>query len=475
MLLISSISLSFFIFPSAYNMFASQKKYSMRIFKFGGTSVETAERTRTVKDIINTTDQKIVVLSANGKATDWLDGIISALQKNNRVIFKNKLARLRQFYEGYIQNLFQTEMFQVEAIDQVNKILIDLEALAFHTMKEQFVKSIIAKGELISTALFSLFLDECSISHIELYAPDIIQKHEGGEVNLETTRIKLNQKMTQHPNYSLMIIQGFICSDHGGKLDNLGRGGSDYTATILGYASDAQEIQLWSDVDGFLSNDPGLVQNCFPLKQLSYYEAAELAYFGARILHPRSLFPAQNHDILLRLKNTLNPKAKGTLISSQTQKGNIKAVAGKDGITSITIHSGRMLMAYGFLKSLFQVFEVYKTPVDMVTTSEVSVSVTIDDKSNIDNILTDLRKMGEVEVRTNMSIVCVVGDQLTDNKGQVSRIFQTLDCIPVRMISYGASKNSITFLVDKNNKAQTMLSLQSLIPNLTMQNLSYVL
>jgi aspartate kinase len=447
----------------------------MLVYKFGGTSVGTAERTRIVRDIISGEEQKIVVLSANGKTTDWLVNLISGVQRNDPVLVNQELVRLHQFYENYINDLFQSEKHRLLAAQRINELLSGLDTLLFHLVNDDTKKWVIARGELISSVLFSIYLEESQIDCTELYAPDIIQKSEDGEVDLGITRSRFRQYLSERPDVRVVVTQGFICSNHEGKMDNMGRGGSDYSATIFGYAADAEGIQLWSDVDGFLNNDPGLVHDCIPLDHLSYNEAAELAYFGARILHPRSLFPAQQKNIPLLLKNTLNPQAKGTLISNKTQKGNIKAIAGKDGITSITVHSGRMLLAYGFLKRLFEIFEYLKTPVDMVTTSEVSVSATIDDNTHLNEILSELRNMGEVEVRTNMSIVCVVGDHLTENQGKVSQIFQSLSTIPVRMISYGAGKNSITVLVDMVDKANTLQSLQSLILNHTVQNLSYVL
>lgn len=445
----------------------------MQVYKFGGTSVGNAARVRAVKYIINDGQQKIVVLSANGKTTDQFVELITALENKN---FETAFAIREKLFDYYMH--FTTQLFtnpgMLETVQHFITItFIRIQSLFDQVITDRIKKEIIANGELISTQIFSMYLIESGLENTLLYAPGIIQKNADGQVDLETVKNNFQHWMEDNKQPGLIITQGFICKDQEGNIDNLGRGGSDYSASIFGVATASSQIQIWSDVDGFLCNDPGFVDTPPPLEKLSFDEAAELAYFGARVLHPSSLRPAKDAGIPVLLKNTYNPLAIGTVISNNTQQGRIKAVAAKDGITSITIHSGRMLLAYGFLKRIFEVFEKYKTPVDMVTTSEVSVSATIDDCTNLEGILSELSAIGQVEFRREQSIICIVGEQLTENRGEVSGIFMSIDKIPVRMISYGASKNSITFLVDSIEKKNTLIALQQLIPNQHKNNFAY--
>lgn len=445
----------------------------MQVYKFGGTSVGNAASLRIVKEIIDDGQQKIVVLSANGKTTDHYVELISALEHKNfdaAFIIRQKLI---EYYMHLTGELFES-LELLETIQHFFRIsFIRIQSLFDEVITENAKKEIIANGELISTQIFSLFLQEAGMENTLLNAPGIIQKNTDGQVEIDQTKIRFERWMEDNNYPGLIITQGFICTDHDGNIDNLGRGGSDYSASIFGVASQSSQIQIWSDVDGFLCNDPGFVDTPPPLEKLSFDEAAELAYFGARVLHPSSLRPAKDAGIPVLLKNTYNPSALGTIISNNTQQGRIKAVAAKDGITSITIHSGRMLLAYGFLKKIFEVFEHYKTSVDMVTTSEVSVSATIDDCVNLESILSELSAIGQVEFRREQSIICIVGEQLTENRGEVSGIFMSIDKIPVRMISYGASKNSITFLVDSSEKKNALIALQQLIPKQQQNKFTY--
>jgi aspartate kinase len=435
----------------------------MQIYKFGGTSLGSAESISAVKDIVNDGRQKILVLSANGKTTDGFVSIIDAVKNKD---FDSAFLQMGELYSYYFEltdKLFKTRQILIQVQHFINISFLEIQKFFDYPISRDIENQIIAFGELISTKLCSLYFAEAGIPNTQLHAPDIIVKKEDGQVDFERCYTNMQQVLNSESS-NLIITQGFICSNHNQGIDNLGRGGSDYSATIFGEAAQASVIQIWSDVDGFLNNDPGFVSGSLPLDHLSFDEAAELAYFGARVLHPTSLFPAKRAGIPVLLKNTFNPSAIGTLISNQKKDGGIKAVAAKDGITSITIHSGRMLLAYGFLKNIFEIFEAYQTPVDLVTTSEVSVSVTIDNTKNLEEILNDLSKMGEVEFNSKQSIICVVGDKLSEKRGHVARIFSEIDHIPIGMISYGAAKNSVTFLVDTENKIIALRALQNLLP-----------
>lgn len=446
----------------------------MQVYKFGGTSVGSSERIKAVRDIIDNGEPKVVVLSANGKTTDRYVELIRALEDKDFEAAFLIMQKLADYYRQITRGLFEHPGILKDVQHFITIALMRIQSFFdSRTITDTVKKEIIANGEIISTHIFSMYLIETGLENVLMYAPEIIQKNDHDQIDPALIKANFNKWMAANNDPPLVITQGFICNDHEGKTDNLGRGGSDYSASLLGVAAGAVLIQIWSDVDGFLSNDPGFVENPPPLQKLSFDEAAELAYFGARVLHPSSLRPAKDAGIPVLLKNTHNPPAVGTLISGHTQQGRIKAVAAKDGITSISIHSGRMLMAYGFLKKIFEVFESYKTAVDMVTTSEVSVSVTIDDCSNLEGIIAELSTFGQVEFRREQSIICIVGEQLTENRGEVAGIFTTLDKIPVRMISYGASKNSITFLVDSNDKKNALIALQQLIPNLSKNNFVY--
>jgi aspartate kinase len=444
----------------------------MQIYKFGGTSLGSAKSISTIKAIINNSEQKILVLSANGKTTDDYVSLVDALKNKDFDRAFMQMDKLYNYYFKLTDELFKTQHALSEVQHYIHVSLLEIKKLFDYPISREIENQIIAFGELISTKLCSLYFAEAGIRNTQLHAPDIIVKKEDGQVDYERCYTNMQQALESESS-NLIITQGFICRNNDGEIDNLGRGGSDYSATIFGEAARASVIQIWSDVDGFLNNDPGYVSDSYPLDHLSFDEAAELAYFGARVLHPTSLSPARRAGIPVLLKNTFNPSAKGTLISNQKKDGGIKAVAAKDGITSITIHSGRMLLAYGFLKNIFEIFEKYKTPVDMVTTSEVSVSVTIDNTKNLEEILNDLSQMGEVEFNSKQAIICVVGDKLSEKRGHVARIFSEIDHIPIGMISYGAAKNSITFLVDTENKTMALRALQNLLPTKTTNILQH--
>ena len=446
----------------------------MQVYKFGGTSVGSPQLIKSVKDIIDDDIEKIVVLSANGKITDKLVNLSYSFQ--NRDLDSARLIQheIKKYYLELYSGLFDTVFYSEKASTFLVGVFNQIDEIDIENYTREDHNWLLSRGEIISTNIFSLFLQENNIENATIPSLEIIQKNIDEQINAAQVAGRLNSFISNHDETDLFITQGFICSNYNGSVDNLGRGGSDYTASLLGQACNASVIQIWSDVDGFLNNDPGYIRNSKSLEYLSFDEAAELAYFGARVLHPTTLIPAKQSGIPVLLKNTHNPLSKGTVISDRIQSGEIKAVAAKDGIISITIHSGRMLMAYGFLAGGFRVFEKYKTPVDMVTTSEVSVAVTIDNASRLDKIIDELDKMGQVETTQNLSIVCIVGDNLTENQGNVSQIFSSLENIEIRMISYGAAKNSISILVDSHRKIRTLKALNNLLPHHKTKNFSHV-
>jgi aspartate kinase len=317
----------------------------------------------------------------------------------------------------------------------------------------------LAQGELLSTAMFHYYLEEIKIDSVLLPALNFMRINENEEPDMKYIEQNAASELAKYPASKLFITQGYICRNSFGEIDNLKRGGSDYTATIIGAAIRAEEIQIWTDIDGMHNNDPRIVKDTHPIAELSFDEAAELAYFGAKILHPTCILPAQVKNIPVRLLNTMQPDAKGTVITSKVSGDSIKAVAAKDGITAIKIKSGRMLLAYGFLRSVFEIFERYKTPIDMITTSEVAVSLTIDNTKNLDAIVKELKEFCTVEVDSDLTIICIVGSFTAEKEGYALKIFDALKNIPIRMISYGGSENNVSVLVDTKLKNDALVAL----------------
>ncbi len=276
---------------------------------------------------------------------------------------------------------------------------------------------------------------------------------------LSEIETRLSAILAQYPSTTLFITQGFICINPRNEIDNLKRGGSDYSASLIGAAVQASVVEIWTDIDGVHNNDPRIVQNTKPIAELSFDEAAELAYFGAKILHPSTVLPAKLKNIPVLLKNTINPTGKGTLISNKISGTGIKAIAAKDSVTVIKIKSGRMLLAYGFLRKVFEIFEKYKTPIDVITTSEVAISLTIDKEDYLAQIVDELKVLGAVEVDKNQTIVCIVGNMIAEEKGHALEVMQALDNISVRMISYGGSRHNMSIVIDSNNKEKALRSL----------------
>ena len=424
----------------------------MKVLKFGGTSLGKPDRMHHVESLItNDETPKLVVLSAVSGTTNALVKIDQALATDKKKEATLLIEDLYEYYQGFIQDLYQ----EPGALEK-GKMIIDehfnlIRSYADKTYQPQFEKDILAQGELLSTKLFTARLREKGIKVELLPALEFMSIDENQEPCIEEIERQLKALITTS-DVALFITQGYICLNDKGHIDNLKRGGSDYTASLIGAALKAEEVQIWTDIDGMHNNDPRIVEKTFPVSRLSFDEAAELSYFGAKILHPASIWPAQKYNIPVRLLNTMQPNAKGTFISKSTSEDEIKAIAAKDGIVAIKIKSSRMLLAYGFLRKVFEVFEKHRTPIDMITTSEVAVSLTIDDSTNLDKIHEDLKAFGKVEIDKDQTIICIVGAKVSENKGVVRKVFDSIDRIPIRMISFGGSKNNISFLIDTKFK-----------------------
>jgi len=427
--------------------------------KFGGTSVGNPDRMRALIPLINDNEEKIVVLSAMSGTTNSLVEISCLLYANKLDEASARNEELRAKYHKVVDDLYSTETVKKtghELIDSHFDYIGNFTTRVFTKLQE---KVILAQGELISTALFHLLLQEKGIKSILLPALNFMRIDKDGEPDYFYIEENIEREMKHHPSEKLIITQGFICRNAYGEIDNLKRGGSDFTASILGAALNVDEIQIWTDINGFHNNDPRYVENTSVIRELSFDEAAELAYFGAKILHPSSVNPARQKKIPVRLKNTMDPGDEGTLITSESTLADYKAVAAKDGISVLRIRSDRMLMAYGFLRKVFEIFEAYKTPIDMVTTSEVSVSITIDNSEYVNQIAIDLKELGKVEIEENQTIICIVGDFRIQRVGSAPEIFEALNTVPLKMISYGGSQNSISLLIDTKNKIEALKQL----------------
>ncbi|MFY0591741.1 aspartate kinase [Roseivirga sp.] len=432
----------------------------MQVLKFGGTSVGKPERMKAVAEIITRNDEpKIVVLSALSGTTNALVSIGQALASDKKEEATRQIAELKAHYEVFIKALLATDEKRSEAFEIIKEHFEFFSITLKISFNEALNRDILAQGELMSTKLFTLYLQEAGINAALLPALDFMRTNEEGEPNLERISADLTKKLKDFKGASLLITQGFICKNYRGEIDNLQRGGSDYTASLIGAAINASEIQIWTDIDGMHNNDPRVVDKTFPIAELSFDEAAELAYFGAKILHPASIWPAQKYSIPVKLLNTMQPDAKGTVISKSTNSDDVKALAAKDGITAIKVKSSRMLLAYGFLRKIFEIFEKYKTPIDMITTSEVAVSVTIDEDEHLEKIIAELSQLGQVEVDNGQTIICVVGNFVAERKGIVNKIFDALEEVPIRMISYGGSRHNISLLTDRVNKENSLKKL----------------
>jgi aspartate kinase len=428
----------------------------MKIMKFGGTSVGNPDRMKALIPLINDEERKIVVLSAMAGTTNSLVEITDLLYADNINEASLKNDELRSKYHKVTDELFTTDSFKKAGHDLIDSHFEYIRNFTLRVFTKLQEKAIIAQGELISTSLFHLLLQERNIRSVLLPALSFMRIDKDGEPDSFYIEENIERELKNHPSDNIIITQGFICRNAYGEIDNLKRGGSYFTASLIGAAICASEIQIWTDINGFHNNDPRFVENTRVIRELSFDEAAELAYFGAKILHPSSVNPAREKNIPVRLKNTMEPEDVGTLITSGSILQDYKAVAAKDGISVLRIRSDRMLMAYGFLRKVFEIFEAYRTPIDMITTSEVSVSITIDNSKFLKEISRDLKELGAVEVEENQTIVCVVGDFRTERTGSAPEIFEALNTIPLKMISYGGSPNSLSLLIDTSNKINAL-------------------
>lgn len=431
----------------------------MKVLKFGGTSVGSAERMKGVADIVVNDEPKIVVLSAMSGTTNSLVAIGDKLYADDKSGAKRAIADLEHKYFDTVQSLYTADEFKEKANLIIKEHFDFMKSFVVNVFNLFQERALLAQGELLSTKMFHLFLEERGVESALLPALDFMRINRDEEPDMEYIREHAAQEIDKREGIKLFITQGYICRNSFGEIDNLKRGGSDYTASIVGNAVNASEVQIWTDIDGMHNNDPRVVDKTKPVAKLSFDEAAELAYFGAKILHPQSIRPAAELGIPVKLLNTMDPKAKGTTISKETGEGLVKAIAAKDGITAIKIKSARMLLAYGFLRSVFEVFERFKTPIDMITTSEVAVSLTIDDTSNLDKIVSELEAFGIVEVDNDQSIVCIVGNMVSETEGVAINIFEALKNVPIRMISYGGSRHNVSLVVDGEYKQKALQSL----------------
>ena len=434
----------------------------MKVLKFGGTSVGSAQRIKNVANLILADgQQKIVVLSAMSGTTNTLLEISGYFRQQNPVGAADVINRLEQKYADTINELYVQDSNKQKAREVIREIFDYVRSFgnrAFTIFEE---RCIVAQGELMSTNLMNLYLLEQGVNVAFIPALEYMRIDKNAEPDFKYIEQHLKQQISANPDAQIYVTQGFICRNAYGEIDNLQRGGSDYSASIIGAAIRADEIQIWTDIDGMHNNDPRFVEGTQPVRNLNFDEAAELAYFGAKILHPTCVTPARMYNIPVRLLNTLQPEAPGTIISTVSEQDKIKAVAAKDGITSIRIKSSRMLMAYGFMSQVFEVFERYKTSVDLVTTSEVGVSLTIDNPKHLDDIVTELKKFGTVVVDPDMVIIAVVGDMAWDNVGFESRVIEALEDVPVRMISYGGSNYNISILIKAEDKIRALRALSA--------------
>lgn len=429
----------------------------MKIMKFGGTSVGKPERMQQVSELITRDNEPVItVLSALSGTTNALVAIGDAMAAGNRQLAKENIDKLEEHYHSFIRELLKKDDTQAKAKNIVSEHFEFLNIILKISFSEALSKDILAQGELLSTKIFSVFLEEKNIEHALLPALEFMSIDANDEPQVPVIKSKLTNLLKQHDGKKLFITQGYICRNARGEVDNLKRGGSDYSASLIAAAINASVCEIWTDIDGMHNNDPRIVKKTRPIDQLSFEEAAELAYFGAKILHPASIWPAQLFKVPVKLLNTMQPSAAGTLITGEAGSVGVKAVAAKDGIISINIKSSRMLLAYGFLRKIFEVFEKYRTSIDMITTSEVAVSVTIDNQQHLKEIVKELEPFGTISVERDHSIISVVGNEIVQTPDMLKKLFEALASIEVRMVSYGGSKHNVSLLVSSADKTKTL-------------------
>ena len=429
----------------------------MIVLKFGGTSVGKPERMKKIAELVlGTPGKKFVVLSALSGTTNTLVAIGDHLLAGQKAKAEEEIKALESHYQAFIKELYSSDAFLAIGQETVSRFFIFMRLLAAGQFDVKSYRELLAQGELISTELFYQHLQERKVNARLLPALYFMSIDENEEPELEKISERVKPLLVSLSNIDIIITQGYICRNHRNEIDNLKRGGSDYTASLIGAAIRAEEIQIWTDIDGMHNNDPRIVKKTLPISELTFDEASELAYFGAKILHPSTIVPAQKYNVPVRLKNTLDEKAPGTIITSKGTEGSFKAIAAKDGITAINIRSSRMLMAYGFLRRVFEIFENHKTSIDMITTSEVAVSVTIDNNTQLASIENELKKFGTISVDKDQTIICIVGQKITLQQDVFKKIFDSLADVPIRMVSCGGSTNNVSVLVDKKDKDKAL-------------------
>ncbi len=431
----------------------------MIILKFGGTSVGSAARMKALVKLINDNNRKIVVLSAMSGTTNALVDICNHLYQKQHQLANEAINRLEQIYMGEVDQLYTAENYLTKGKDLVKHHFNYLRSFTLDMFTANEEKAILAQGELLSTALFFFHLQETGITSELLPALNFMRIDANDEPDLSYIEKNVNAELAKHPGTNLFITQGYICRNAFGEIDNLKRGGSDYTASIIGAAIKAKEVQIWTDIDGMHNNDPRIVSKTHPIHELSFDEAAELAYFGAKILHPTCILPAQKRNIPVLLKNTMQPEAEGTRISNIEPAEGIKAVAAKDGICAINIKSDRMLLAHGFLRAVFEIFERYKTSIDMITTSEIAVSLTIDNTKFLKEIVKELEDFANVDYEEDQTIICIVGNIPKGKAGYGFKVLEAFKNIPLRMVSYGGSANNVSVLINSHHKKEALIAL----------------
>ena len=424
--------------------------------KFGGTSVGSAQRMKNVVGLVETAGNVIVVLSAMSGTTNSLINLSQCIKEGEKANATKQIDDLEKKYKHTAYELLTDQETYKEAIAKLDVIFAELREYLGKPFGEKEEKEVVAYGEKLSTMLVALYMREKGLNSLLLDATEFMRLTPDGEPDQAYIKENLNKLLLKYPDVDIFLTQGFICRNAEGEMDNLQRGGSDYTASLIGAAVGAEEIQIWTDIDGMHNNDPRFVEGTSPVSELHFEEAAELAYFGAKILHPTCVLPAKYANIPVRLLNTMQPEAPGTVIFNTKPTQTIKAVAAKDNITAIKIKSSHMLLAYGFLRKVFEIFEKHQTPIDMITTSEVGVSVTIDNERCLEPILKELSEFSNVTVDRDMVIVCVVGDLEWQNRGFEAEVVNALREIPVRMISYGGSNYNISLLIRKADKIRAL-------------------
>jgi len=439
----------------------------MKVLKFGGTSVGSAERIGSIANLLPANEPCIVVLSAMAGTTNTLIEITNKAKSDNMHEAMEMIRTLENKYIATVKKLYQSQTYQNRGELFINDTFLQISRKVAGGLSEKGSREIIAFGEMISTALFQMYLTELGFKSAYIPALNFMRIDKDKEPDYFYIEENINRSIQSSPFVQIYITEGFICRNATGEIDNLGRGGSDYSAAIIGNVINANEVQIWTDIDGVHNNDPRYVENTSPLRHLSYDEAAELAYFGAKILHPSTIQPCRVKEIPVLLKNTLQPQDNGTLISAFRNPQGIKAIAAKDGITTINIQSSRMLLAYGFLNKVFEVFNQLQTAVDMITTSEVAISLTIDNADKLDEITKQISKFSNVTVSKNQTIICIVGDFEADKNGYAALVFDALKEIPIKMISYGSSSNNISISVDSQHKVKALNLLQKIVASRT--------